>query len=72
MRSFDRSFGSKHYVNEVRLLPTSKLLSMFFKAPWIRKTFKTVLFCGQKILKAQLFTDFLCKIARNSLTWIFI
>ena len=32
----------------------------------------TVLFCGQKILKVQLFTDFLCKIVRNSLTWIFI
>ena len=31
--------GCKLYANEVRTLPVFKLLSMFFKAPWIRKTF---------------------------------
>ena len=31
--------GCKLYANEVRTLPIFKLLSMFFKAPWIRKTF---------------------------------
>ena len=39
MRSLDRSMGCKLYANEVRTLPIFKLLSMFFKAPWIRKSF---------------------------------
>ena len=63
MRSLDRSLGCKHYTNEVRSLPTFKLLSMFSKAPWIRKTFlKQSYFVDKKVWKLSYSQIFCAKL----------